>query len=103
VKQIEDGSWEYCETIADPETTGNFKMAVDGSSVDVFATAPRKWCKKFLKEADGSYKCISPDFPGTTAVASDIKPAPSKFGAGGLPKGMVNLPEPDEDAFDPLA
>ena len=52
---------------------------------------------KFVKEADGSWKCISPDYPGTTAVASTITPAPSKLGAGGLPKGSINLGEQDED------
>jgi hypothetical protein len=92
-----EGAWEYFDTMADPETTGNFKLAVDGSSLDLFATAPRKWCMKFVKEADGSWKCISPDYPGTTAVASDMTPAPSKLGAGGLPKGQVNLGEQDED------
>ena len=96
VRQV-DGAWEFFDTMADPETTGNFKLSADGNSLDVFATAPRKWCKKFVKEADGSWKCISPDFPGTTAVASDITPAPSKLGAGGLPKGMVNLGDDDED------
>ena len=96
VRCIEE-KWEYFDTMADPETTGNFKAAVDGSTLDLFATAPRKWCMKFVKEADGSWRCISPDYPGTTAVASDITPAPSKLGAGGLPKGQVNLGEQDED------
>ena len=96
VRCIEE-TWEYFDTMADPETSGNFKAAVDGSTLDLFATAPRKWCMKFVKEADGSWRCISPDYPGTTAVASDITPAPSKLGAGGLPKGQVNLGEQDED------
>jgi len=78
-------------------------MAIDGSTLDVYATAPKKWVKKFVKEADGSYKCISAEFPGTTATPTDITPKPSLLGAGGLPKGMVNLGEVDEDAFDPLA
>ena len=98
-----DGAYEYFDTMQDPETTGNFRLAVDGSTLDVFATAPRKWVKKFVKEADGSWKCTSPDFPGTTAVASDISPAPSKLGAGGLPKGQVNLGEQDEDVRAGLA
>ena len=97
VRLVEGSGWEFFDTMADPETTGNFKLSADGNSLDIFATAPRKWCKKFVKEADGSWKCISPDFPGTTAVASDITPAPSKLGAGGLPKGMVNLGDDDED------
>jgi hypothetical protein len=97
VRNVEGSGWEYFDTMADPETTGSFKLAVDGSTLDVFATAPRKWCMKFVREADGSYKCTSPDYPGTTAVACDISPAPSKLGAGGLPKGQVNLGEQDED------
>ena len=36
-KQLEDGSWEYCETMEDPETTGYFKAALDGTTVDIFA------------------------------------------------------------------
>ncbi len=34
VKQNEDGSWEYFDTMADPETTGNFKLAADGSTLE---------------------------------------------------------------------
>ena len=59
VRQIEDGSWEFFDTMADPETTGNFKLSVEGDKLDVFAMAPRKWCMKFVKEADGSWKCTS--------------------------------------------
>ena len=92
-----DGAYEYFDTMADPETTGNFRLSVDGNTLEIYATAPRKWFMRFLKEADGSWKCVSPDYPGTTAVASDITPAPSKLGAGGLPKGQVNLGEQDED------
>jgi hypothetical protein len=100
VRNVEGSGWEFFDTMADPETTGSFKLAVDGSTLDLFATAPRKWCMKFVREADGSFKCISPDYPGTTAVASDMTPAPSKLGAGGLPKGQVNLGDQDEDVRD---
>ena len=95
VKQTEEG-WEYFDTLADPETTGNFKLAVDGSTLDLYATAPRKWVMKFASEG-GKWQCKSAEFPGTFAEPSDMKPAPSKLGAGGLPKGSINLGEQEED------
>jgi hypothetical protein len=95
VKQAEEG-WEYFDTLADPETTGNFKLAVDGSTLDLYATAPRKWVMKFVSEG-GKWQCKSAEFPGTFAEPSDMKPAPSKLGAGGLPKGSINLGEQEED------
>ena len=95
VKQAEEG-WEYFDTLADPETTGNFKLAVDGSTLDLYATAPRKWVMKFASEG-GKWQCKSAEFPGTFAEPSDMKPAPSKLGAGGLPKGSINLGEQEED------
>jgi hypothetical protein len=104
VKQLEDGSWEYAETMQDPETIGYYKVSVEGDKLDMFATAPKKWCHKFVKEADGSWKCTNDGMPEPmTAVATDIKPAPSKFGAGGLPKGQVNLgSEEDNEGFNAL-
>ena len=97
-KKLEDGSFEYVETMEDPETTGYFKQAPDGSTVDIFAVQPKKWCLKFVKEADGSYRCTN-DGIRTTAIdaPADSKPAPSKIGAGGLPKGHVNMGDQDEE------
>ena len=78
-KQLEDGTWEYCETLNDPETTGYFKQAADGSTIDIFAAAPKKWCLKFVKKEDDTFECTN-DGLGTTAVLApaDLKPAPSK-------------------------
>jgi hypothetical protein len=87
----------------DPETTGYFKATTDGDAQEIafFATAPKKWCWKFStdeKKDAGVWKCTTDgggDF-AKTATVLDVTPAPSKFGAGGLPKGQVNLGETDE-------
>jgi len=103
VKKLEDGSWVYCETMEDPETTGYFKHTVDGDSQEIafFATAPKKWCMKFATSATagGVWACTTDAGAGEfakTATVLDAAPAPSKFGAGGLPKGQVNLGESEE-------
>ena len=149
VKQLEDGTWEYCETMEvrfitlhlnfstpfcphaltltprhhplptprppihqDPETTGYFKHTVDAATGDqeiaFFATAPKKWCLKFsvTPAAEGVWTCTNEGGGAytKTATVADVAPAASKFGAGGLPKGQVNLGVEGEDwGSDPWA
>lgn len=87
----------------DPETTGYFKHTVSGDEQEIafFATAPKKWCIKFATTgaANGVWTCTTDGGAGEftkTATVLDVVPAPSKFGAGGLPKGQVNLGEQEE-------
>lgn len=56
--------------------------------------APTTYCKQQLNP-----HLLAPT--QATAVITDIAPAPSKIGAGGLPKGQVNLGEQD-DSFNAL-
>ena len=92
----------------DPETTGYFKHTVDAADgsqeIAFFATAPKKWCLKFATTpaANGVWTCTN-EGGGEyvkTATVLDVVPAPSKFGAGGLPKGQVNLGDAGEDWGD---
>lgn len=75
---------------------GYFKVPAD-DRLEIYAQAPKKWCQKWVK-VDGEWKCADPQ---ATAIPSDITPLPSKIGAGGLPKGQVNLGEQD-DSFNAL-
>ena len=88
------------QSFEDPETTGYMKVTDEGE-LWLFATAPKKWCLKMKKGSEeGSWVCHNDR--GQTAVPSgDIKPKPSLLGAGGLPKGAVNVGEID-DEFSPL-